>query len=177
MDQVIFQAIRGDIVSNDVSRQTSAILVALQLAAGGKDVSCLASLLCTELIAGSANAVSKQLAYDALRTAGHLTDDDWDVVCRGMHNDFSCPDPDVTAAALRFVVALPGWRVGKFLDDHSKELSNCIVHDHSVSLLDRVSLWWRQIGLSMLDPSDIVAAAAIRRRGPSIFRIRHEKNE
>ncbi|CAI5476371.1 unnamed protein product [Closterium sp. Yama58-4] len=30
----------------------------------------------------------------------------------------------------------------------------------SVSLLDRVSLWWRQIGLSMLDPSDIVAAAA-----------------
>ncbi|GJP69726.1 hypothetical protein CLOP_g725 [Closterium sp. NIES-67] len=186
MDQVIFQAIRGDIVSNDVSRQTSAILVALQLAAGGKDVSCLASLLCTELIAGSANAVSKQLAYDALRTAGHLTDDDWDVVCRGMHNDFSCPDPDVTAAALRFVVALPGWRVGKFLDDHSKELSNCIVHDHvglrqaamdslgtlllrddvinlcaqSVSLLDRVSLWWRQIGLSMLDPSDIVAAAA-----------------
>ncbi|CAI7877910.1 unnamed protein product [Closterium sp. NIES-53] len=186
MDQVIFQAIRGDIISNDVSRQTSAILVALQLAAGGKDVSCLASLLCTELIAGSANAVSKQLAYDALRTAGHLTDDDWDVVCRGMHNDFSCPDPDVTAAALRFVVALPGWRVGKFLDDHSKELSNCIVHDHvglrqaamdslgtlllrddvinlcaqSVSLLDRVSLWWRQIGLSMLDPSDIVAAAA-----------------
>eukprot|EP00897_Mesotaenium_endlicherianum_P002769 jgi/Mesen1/251/ME1143777C07605 len=183
---IVYAAIRTDVSSNDVGRQTSALLVALQLAAAGKDISSLAPTICSEVVASSANAVSKKLAFDAIRIT-RVTADLWEVICRGIKNDLSSVDPDVKAASMAFVSAIPSWRVGEFLTDNWKEISNCIVQSDSVnlreaaveglgcllarddivtlcaesaSLLDRVSIWWRQIGQSMLDVADPVSSTA-----------------
>lgn len=190
MDQMIFQAIKSDIVSADMGRQTSAILVALQLAAGGKDISCLSSLFCSQLIGNTANSVAKQLAYDAIRVT-HLTTEDWETVCQGMANDFASTDPDVTAAALQFLTALPTWRIEQFVTDFATELSQCLAHTHAPlrrtavdslgallarddivtmcanapTLNTKLSAWWRKIGHCALDTSDEVSSAAFQAMG------------
>jgi hypothetical protein len=115
-----------------------------------------------------------------------LTSEQWEVVCRGIRNDFDFPDSDVTAAAVSFLSAIPSWRLGKFIIDNSKEISNCIVNENpnlryaivetlgcllarddvvnlcvtSAALLERVSTWWRQIGESILHFSDAVSRIA-----------------
>lgn len=182
---LVFAQIRTELATNDNLRQAQALLVVLQHAAGGKDISSIASAVCDEIIASPASAVCKKLAFDLIRCT-RLTGDQWEVVCRGIQNDFDFPDSDVTAAAVSFLSAIPSWRLSKFVIDSSKEISNCIVHDNpnlryaiietlgcllarddvvnlcvtSAALLDRVSGWWRQIGESMLHPSDAVARIA-----------------
>ena len=183
---LIYQAIKADVVSIDLDRQSSSLLVALQLAASGKDISSLAPTFCSELIANSStNVVCKKLAYDCVRIS-RLTADEWEIVCRGMTNDFNVGNPDLTAVSLSFLNALPSWRVGDFVTECSKDISACMVHDHatlrqvtvetlgcllarddmallcatSVTLLERVNFWWTQICRSMLDTADSVSSAA-----------------
>ncbi|EFJ13335.1 hypothetical protein SELMODRAFT_122869 [Selaginella moellendorffii] len=180
-----FSLIRTDLSSNDGMRQAQALLQALQLAASGTDISSLSRAACEEIIASPASAVCKKLAFDLVRTT-RLTADQWETVCSGIKSDFDFPDPDVTAAAVSFLAAIPTWRLGKFITDSSKEISNCIGSDSenlrhasietlgcllarddivtlcesSGPVLDRVSTWWSQIGLKMLDPSDVVCRYA-----------------
>lgn len=181
----MFAAIRTELATNDNLRQAQALLLVLQHAAAGKDISSISSAVCDEIIASPASAVCKKLAFDLIRCT-RLTGDQWEVVCNGIRNDFDFTDSDVTAAAVSFLSAIPSWRLGKFIIDSSKEISNCIVHDNpnlryaivetlgcllarddvvnlcvtSAALLDTVSGWWRQIGESMLHPSDAVARIA-----------------
>jgi hypothetical protein len=184
MDQV-FTLIRTELASNDGLRQAQALLLALQHAAAGKDISSISSAACEEIIASPASAVCKKLAFDLIRCT-RLTSEQWEVVCRGIRNDFDFPDSDVTAAAVSFLSAIPSWRLGKFIIDNSKEISNCIVNENpnlryaivetlgcllarddvvnlcvtSAALLERVSTWWRQIGESILHFSDAVSRIA-----------------
>ncbi|CAM6095749.1 unnamed protein product [Calypogeia fissa] len=184
MDQV-FAQIRADLSSNDGLRQAQALLAALQFSAAGKDISSLSRTACEEIIASPASAVCKKLAFDLIRST-RLTADQWEIVCRGVKNDFDFPDPDVTAAAVSILAAIPSWRLGKMVIDCSKDISNAISSDHpnlrynvvetlgcllarddvvtlcesNSTLLERVSVWWKQIGEGMLDPSDAVAKVA-----------------
>ncbi|KAG6555879.1 hypothetical protein Mapa_002521 [Marchantia paleacea] len=184
MDQV-FAQIRSDLSSNDGLRQAQALLAALQYSAAGKDISSLSRIACEEIIASPASAVCKKLAFDLIRST-RLTADQWEIVCRGVKNDFDFQDSDVTAAAVSIVAAIPSWRLGKLIIDCSKEISNCLVDNNpnlrynivetlgcllarddvvtlcesNVTLLERVSTWWKQIGQSMLDASDAVAKVA-----------------
>ncbi|KAL3683893.1 hypothetical protein R1sor_001915 [Riccia sorocarpa] len=184
MDQV-FAQIRSDLSSNDGLRQAQALLAALQYSAAGKDVSSLSRIACEEIIASPASAVCKKLAFDLIRST-RLTADQWEIVCRGVKNDFDFQDSDVTAAAVSIVAAIPSWRLGKLISDCSKEISNCLVDNNpnlrynivetlgcllarddvvtlcesNVTLLERVSTWWKQIGTGMLDASDAVSKVA-----------------
>lgn len=184
MDHV-FAGIRTELASNDGVRQANALLLALQQAASGKDISSIASSACDEVIASPASAVCKKLAFDLVRCT-RLTAEQWEVVCRGILNDFDFPDSDVTAAAVSFISAIPSWRLGNFIIDCSDKISNCILSDNpnlryaiietlgcllarddlvnlcvsSAPLLEKVSLWWRQLGETMLHPYDAVARIA-----------------
>lgn len=184
MDHV-FAGIRIELASNDGVRQANALLLSLQHAAAGKDISSVANAACDEIIASPASAVCKKLAFDLIRCT-RLTADQWEVVCRGIRNDFDFPDSDVTAAAVSFISAIPSWRLGSFIIDCSKQVADCISSDNpnlryaiietlgcllarddvvnlcvsSAPLLERVSAWWRQIGESMLHPYDAVARIA-----------------
>ncbi|KAH7433717.1 hypothetical protein KP509_07G082700 [Ceratopteris richardii] len=177
--------IRAELASNDAMRQTQALLQALQLAAAGKDMSSLCKAACDEIISSPANAVSKKLAFDLIR-ATRLTSQQWETVCRGIKNDFDFPDPDVTAAGVSFLAAIPSWRLGQLITDCSNEISNCIKSENnhlryaitetlgcilarddvvnlcesSAPLSDRVATWWKQIGHTMLDVSDAVSRVA-----------------
>ncbi|KAI5073208.1 hypothetical protein GOP47_0011221 [Adiantum capillus-veneris] len=184
MDGLLAQ-IRAELASNDAIRQAQALLQALQLAAAGKDMSSVCRAACDEIIASPANAVCKKLAFDLIR-ATRLTWQQWETVCRGIKNDFDFPDPDVTAAGVSFLAAIPSWRLGKLITDCSKEISNCITSENnhlryaitetlgsilarddvvnlceaSAPLSDRVATWWKQIGQTMLDVSDAVSRVA-----------------
>ncbi|KAJ7300288.1 hypothetical protein O6H91_20G047800 [Diphasiastrum complanatum] len=184
MDQ-IFAQIRLDLSSNDAIRQAQALLAALQHAAGGRDISSVSRAACEEIIGSPSSAVCKKLAFDLIRST-RLTADQWETVCRGIKNDFDFPDPDVTAAAVSFLAAVPNWRVGNLIMDLSKEITNCISSDNenlrsaivetlgcllarddfvalcetSGQLLDKASAWWSTIGQRMLDPSDVVSRFA-----------------
>lgn len=184
MDHV-FASIKTELASNDGLRQSQALLLVLQHAAAGKDISAIADAACDEIIASPASALCKKLAFDLIRCT-RLTGDQWEVVCRGIRNDFDFPDSDVTAAAVSFLAAIPSWRLGKFITDNTKEISNCFMHENpnlryaivetlgsllarddvlnlcvtSGAFLDAISMWWRQIGECMLHPSDAVSRIA-----------------
>ena len=184
MDILIAQ-IQADLRSNDALRQSGALLQALQQSAAGRDVSAVAKSTCEEIIASPASAVSKKLAFDLIRSI-HLTPDLWDIVCTGIRTDLSFPDPDVAAAAISILSAVPTDRLARLISDCSKEISACfeshsdnlrfcvtetlgcilsrddlvLLCETSVSLLDRVSNWWTKIGTKMLDRSDAVSNVA-----------------
>ncbi|GMY13150.1 protein TPLATE [Fagus crenata] len=182
---ILFSQIQADLRSNDALRQTGALLQALQQSAAGRDISVLAKSAVEEIVASPASAVSKKLAFDLIRST-RLTSDLWDTVITGVRNDLDFMDPDVTAAAVSILSALPSHRLSKLLTDSTKEINNCFdsnsdnlrfsitetlgcilarddvvtLCENSVSLLDRVSTWWNRIGLNMLDRSDNVAKVA-----------------
>eukprot|EP01018_Ginkgo_biloba_P002390 Gb_27119 [translate_table: standard] len=182
---ILFAQIQADLRSNDGLRQAGGLLQALQQSAAGKDISAISKCACDEIIASPASAVCKKLAFDLIRCT-RLTADQWETVCRGIKNDFDFPDPDVTAAGVSFLAAIPSYRLGKLITDCSKEISNCLVSENdnlryaitetlgcilarddlvtlcenNVNLLDKVSLWWKQIGNNMLDVSDAVSKVA-----------------
>lgn len=181
----VFAQIQADLRSNDGLRQAGALLQALQHSAAGRDISAVSKCACDEIIASPASAVCKKLAFDLIRCT-RLTNDQWETVCRGIKNDFDFPDPDVTAAGVSFLSAIPSHRLGRLITDCSKEISSCLVSEsdnlryaitetlgcilarddlvffceNNVNLLDRVSLWWKQIGDNMLASADAVAKVA-----------------
>eukprot|EP00271_Cylindrocystis_brebissonii_P004677 TRINITY_DN1649_c0_g2_i1.p1 TRINITY_DN1649_c0_g2~~TRINITY_DN1649_c0_g2_i1.p1 ORF type:complete len:1215 (+),score=196.81 TRINITY_DN1649_c0_g2_i1:636-4280(+) len=180
-----FAGIRSSLISSDVSRQLMALISALHLSAAGKDISSLVPTICGEVIASTATSTCKKLAYDCVRSS-RLTADEWDIVCAGMANDLRSIDPDVTAASMLFVTALPSWRVVDFISDYRKAIDDCIVHEHphlrrtavesmgcllarddviaacssTTSLLEKANKWWDMIARSTLDTSDLVSGAA-----------------
>lgn len=184
MDILIAQ-IQADLRSNDALRQSGALLQALQQSAAGRDVSAVAKSTCEEIIASPASAVCKKLAFDLLRNT-RLTPDLWDIVCSGIRTDLDFPDPDVAAAAVSILSAVPTDRLSRLISDCSKEITACfdspsdnlrfsitetlgcilarddlvLLCETSVSLLDRVSNWWTRIGNNMLDRSDAVSNVA-----------------
>lgn len=185
MDILIAQ-IQADLHSNDALRQSGALLQALQQSAAGRDVSAVAKSTVEEIIASPASAVSKKLAFDLLRSLNRLPDDLWDVALSGVRSDLDFPDPDVTAAAVSVLSAVPSHRLAKLISDSNKEISKCfdspshnlrfsitetlgcilarddlvLICENSVSLLDRVSNWWARIAGNMLDRSDVVSKIA-----------------
>ncbi|KAJ0469672.1 putative protein TPLATE [Helianthus annuus] len=153
---ILFAQIQADLRSNDALRQSGALLQALQQSAAGRDISVIAK-----------SAVEE-------------------IVCTGIHNDLEFPDPDVTAAAVSILAAIPSYRLGKLITDSNKEISSCFdsnsdnlrfsvtetlgcvlarddlvtLCENNINLLDKVSNWWNRIGENMLDKADNVSKVA-----------------
>lgn len=182
---ILFSQIQADLRSNDSLRQSSALLQALQQSAAGRDISVIAKSAVEEIVASPASAISKKLAFDLIRST-RLTADLWETVCTGIRNDFDFPDPDVTAAAISILAAIPSYRLSKLIHDCNKEISGCFdsgsdnlrfsitetlgcilarddlvtLCENNMNLLDRVSNWWNRIAQNMLDRSDNVSKVA-----------------
>ncbi|KAJ1427527.1 Armadillo-type fold [Sesbania bispinosa] len=182
---ILFAQIQADLRSNDALRQSGALLQALQQSAAGRDIAVIAKSAVEEIVAAPASAVCKKLAFDLIRST-RLTPDLWDTVCSGIRNDFHFPDPDVTAAAVSILAAIPSYRLAKLIAECNKEISDCFdspsdnlrfsitetlgcvlarddlvtLCENNVNLLDRVSGWWGRIGANMLDRSDAVSKVA-----------------
>ncbi|KAM7509246.1 hypothetical protein LguiA_019699 [Lonicera macranthoides] len=182
---ILFAQIQADLRSNDALRQSGALLQALQQSAAGRDISVIAKSAVEEIVASPASAISKKLAFDLIRST-RLTTDLWEIVCTGIRSDFDFPDPDVTAAGVSILAAIPSHRLGKLIADCNKEISNCFdspsdnlrfsitetlgcilarddlvtLCENNLNLLDKVSNWWARIGQNMLDKSDAVSKVA-----------------
>lgn len=182
---ILFAQIQADLRSNDALRQSGALLQALQQSAAGRDISVLAKSAVEEIVASPASAVSKKLAFDLIRST-RLTPDLWEIVSAGVWKDLDFPDPDVTAAAVSILAAVPSYRLGKLINDCHKEISACFdspsdnlrfsitetlgcilarddlvtLCENNINLLDRVSNWWNRIAQNMLDNSDTVSKVA-----------------
>ncbi|KAH6781796.1 ARM repeat superfamily protein [Perilla frutescens var. hirtella] len=182
---ILFSQIQADLRSNDSLRQSSALLQALQQSAAGRDISVIAKSAVEEIVASPASAISKKLAFDLIRST-RLTADLWEIVCIGIRNDLDFPDPDVTAAAISILAAIPSYRLSKLIHDCNKEISACFdsasdnlrfsitetlgcilarddlvtLCENNMKLLDRVSNWWNRIAQNMLDKSDNVSKVA-----------------
>lgn len=192
---ILFAQIQADLRSNDALRQSSALLQALQQSAAGRDISVLAKSAVDEIVASPASAISKKLAFDLIRST-RLTPDLWETVCGGIRSDLDFPDPDVAAAAVSILAAIPSHRLGRLIGDTNKQISGCfdspsetlrfsvtetlgsilarddlvILCESNMNLLDRVSVWWSRIGQNMLDRSDTVSRVAFE----SVGRLFHE---
>ncbi|KAG5534742.1 hypothetical protein RHGRI_022756 [Rhododendron griersonianum] len=192
---ILFAQIQADLRSNDALRQSSALLQALQQSAAGRDISVLAKSAVDEIVASPASAISKKLAFDLIRST-RLTPDLWETVCSGIRSDLDFPDPDVAAAAVSILAAIPSHRLGRLIGDTNKQISGCfdspsetlrfsvtetlgsilarddlvILCESNMNLLDRVSVWWTRIGQNMLDRSDTVSRVAFE----SVGRLFHE---
>ncbi|KAJ8526369.1 hypothetical protein K7X08_028846 [Anisodus acutangulus] len=182
---ILFAQIQADLRSNDALRQSGALLQALQQSAAGRDISVIAKSAVEEIVASPASAISKKLAFDLIRST-RLTADLWETVCTGIRNDLDFPDPDVTAAAVSILAAIPSYRLGKLISDCNKQIDSCFdshsdnlrfaitetlgcilarddlvtLCENNMNLLDRVSNWWNRIGGNMIDKSDAVAKVA-----------------
>ncbi|KAL3640054.1 hypothetical protein CASFOL_015022 [Castilleja foliolosa] len=182
---ILFAQIQADLRSNDALRQSGALLQALQQSAAGRDISVIAKSAVEEIVASPASAISKKLAFDLIRST-RLTADLWETVCTGIRNDLDFPDPDVTAAAISILAAIPSYRLGKLINDCNKEISACFdspsdnlrfsitetlgcilarddlvtLCENNINLLDRVSNWWNRVAQNMLDKSDVVSKVA-----------------
>ncbi|XP_044466284.1 protein TPLATE [Mangifera indica] len=182
---ILFAQIQADLRSNDALRQSGALLQALQQSAAGRDISVIAKTAVEEIVAAPASAVCKKLAFDLIRST-RLTADLWDSVCSGIRSDFHFPDPDVTAAAISILAAIPSYALSKLISDSNAEISGCFdslsdnlrhsitetlgcilarddlvtLCENNVNLLDKVTVWWTRIGQNMLDKSDNVSKVA-----------------
>ncbi|XP_050375685.1 protein TPLATE [Argentina anserina] len=182
---ILFAQIQADLRSNDALRQLSALLQALQQSAAGRDTSVLAKSAVEEIVASPASAVCKKLAFDLIRST-RLTADLWDTVCTGVLTDLDFPDPDVAAAAVSILAAIPSYRLSRLITDTKNEITKCFdspsdhlrrsitetlgcilarddlvtLCENNVNLLDKVSGWWARIGQNMLDASDAVSKVA-----------------
>ncbi|KAL1824687.1 hypothetical protein ACET3Z_011465 [Daucus carota] len=182
---ILLAQIQADLRSNDALRQSGALLQALQQSAAGRDISVIAKSAVEEIVLSPASAVSKKLAFDLIRNT-RLTADLWEVVCAGIRNDLHFPDPDVTAAAISILAALPPHRLGNLISDCSQKILSCFdsksqnlrfattetlgsilarddlvtLCENNFNLLDKVSYWWKRIGQNMLDASDAVSKVA-----------------
>ncbi|KAK4285091.1 hypothetical protein QN277_001834 [Acacia crassicarpa] len=122
--EILFAEIQADICSNDALRQSGALLQALKQSAAGNDISVISKSAVEEIVATPASAVCKKLAFDLIRFT-RLIPDLWETVCTGVRSDFHFPDPDVTAAAVSILAAIPSYRLGKLITDCNKEISDC----------------------------------------------------
>ncbi|KAJ8768079.1 hypothetical protein K2173_021019 [Erythroxylum novogranatense] len=182
---ILFAQIQADLRSSDALRQSGALLQALQQSAAGRDISVIAKTAVEEIVSQPASAVCKKLAFDLIRST-RLTADLWDTVCIGVRSDLHFPDPDVTAAAISILAAMPYYALSKLITDSNAEISACfdspsdnlrfsitetlgcilarddvvILCENNVNLLDKVSNSWTRIGQNMLDRSDAVSKVA-----------------
>lgn len=182
---ILFAQIQADLRSSDALRQTGALLQALQQSAAGRDISIIAKTAVEEIVSAPASAVCKKLAFDLIRSS-RLTADLWDSVCSGIRADLHFPDPDVTAAAVSSLAAIPSYTLPKLISDANAEISGCFdsssdnlrhsitetlgcilarddlvtLCENNVNLLDKVSNWWVRIGQNMLDKADNVSKVA-----------------
>ncbi|KAH1205062.1 Protein TPLATE [Glycine max] len=182
---ILFAQIQADLRSNDALRQSGSLLQALQQSAAGRDIAVIAKTAVEEIVAAPASAVCKKLAFDLIRST-RLTPDLWETVCGGIRTDLHFPDPDVAAAAVSILAAIPSYRLAKLISDCNKEISDCFdspsdslrfsatetlgcvlarddlvtLCENNVNLLDRVSAWWARVGSNMLDRSDAVSKVA-----------------
>uniref|UniRef100_A0A6M2ENL3 Protein TPLATE n=1 Tax=Populus davidiana TaxID=266767 RepID=A0A6M2ENL3_9ROSI len=182
---ILYAQIQADLRSNDALRQTGALLQALQQSAAGRDISILAKSAVEEIVASPASAVCKKLAFDLIRSS-RLTADLWDTVLSGIRSDLHFPDPDVTAAAISILAALPSHALSKLITDSNAEISGCFdsqsdnlrfsitetlgcvlarddlvtLCENNMNLLEKVSNWWVRMGGNMLDKSDAVSKVA-----------------
>ncbi|GKV41349.1 hypothetical protein SLEP1_g48891 [Rubroshorea leprosula] len=182
---ILFAQIQADLHSNDALRQSSALLLALQQSAAGRDISVIAKSAVEEIVAAPASAVCKKLAFDLIRST-RLTADLWESVSTGIRSDLRFPDPDVTAAALSILAAIPSYALAKLISECNAEISACFdspsdnlrfsitetlgcilarddlvtLCENNVSILDKVSAWWFRIANNMLDKSDNVSKVA-----------------
>ncbi|KAL3723004.1 hypothetical protein ACJRO7_035226 [Eucalyptus globulus] len=192
---IVFAQIQADLRSNDALRQSGALLQALQHSAAGRDISVIAKSAVEEIVASPASAVCKKLAFDLIRST-RLAADLWETVCTGIRSDLDFPDPDVTAAALSILAAIPSHHLSRLITSSHKEINGCFdspsdnlrfsitetlgcilarddlvtLCENNVSLLDRVSNWWARIGQNMLDRADTVSKVAFE----SVGRLFHE---
>ncbi|PKI39842.1 hypothetical protein CRG98_039775 [Punica granatum] len=192
---ILFAQIQADLRSNDALRQSGALLQALQQSAAGRDISVIAKSAVEEIVASPASAVCKKLAFDLIRST-RLTADLWETVCTGIRTDLDFPDPDVTAAAISILAAIPSHHLSRLITNFHKEINSCFdsnsdnlrfsitetlgcilarddlvtLCENNVSLLDRVSNWWGRIGQNMLDRADNVSKVAFE----SVGRLFHE---
>lgn len=183
---ILFAQIQADLRSNDALRQSGALLQALQQSAAGRDTSVIAKTAVEEIVSSPASAVCKKLAFDLIRSTPRLTPDLWDSVISGIKSDLDFPDPDVSSAAVSFLSAVPSHLLSSLISLSHQHITACfdssssnlrfsitetlgcilarddlvVLCENNVNLLDRVSNWWRRIGLNMLDPSDVVAKVA-----------------
>ncbi|XP_042410677.1 protein TPLATE-like, partial [Zingiber officinale] len=137
------------------------------------------------ILASPASAVSKKLAFDLIRST-RLTPDLWDIVCSAVRSDLDFPDPEVAAAAVSILSALPSHRLPRVVADAHREIAACfdspsdtlrfaatetlgcilarddvvLLCHTSPGLLDRASAWWVRIAEGTLDRSDAVSRAA-----------------
>ncbi|KAF2305983.1 hypothetical protein GH714_009255 [Hevea brasiliensis] len=121
---ILFAQIQADLRSNDALRQSGALLQALQQSAAGRDISVIAKTAVEEIVAAPASAVCKKLSFDLIRST-RLTADLWDSVCTGVRSDLHFPDPDVTAAAVSILAAMPSYSLSKLIMDSNAEISGC----------------------------------------------------
>ncbi|XP_010681789.2 protein TPLATE [Beta vulgaris subsp. vulgaris] len=180
---ILFAQIQADLRSNDALRQSGALLQALQQSAAGRDTSVIAKTAVEEIVSSPASAVCKKLAFDLIRSTPRLTPDLWDSVVSGIKTDLDFPDPDVSAAAVSFLSAIPSHLLSSLISLSHQHITSCfdssssnlrfsitetlgcilarddlvVLCENNVNLLDRVSNWWRRIGLNMLDSSDAVS--------------------
>ncbi|XP_021727343.1 protein TPLATE-like [Chenopodium quinoa] len=183
---ILFAQIQADLRSNDALRQSGALLQALQQSAAGRDTSVIAKTSVEEIVSSPASAVCKKLAFDLIRSTPRLTPDLWDSVISGIKSDLDFPDPDVSAAAVSFLSAIPSHLLASLITLSHQHITACfdspssnlrfsitetlgcilarddlvVLCENNVNLLDRVSNWWRRIGVNMLDSSDAVAKVA-----------------
>ncbi|CAO2813223.1 unnamed protein product [Amaranthus hypochondriacus] len=183
---ILFAQIQADLRSNDALRQSGALLQALQQSAAGRDTSVIAKTAVEEIVAAPASAVCKKLAFDLIRSSPRLTPNLWDSLISGIKSDLNFPDPDVSAAAVSFLSAIPSHLLSTLISNSHQQITSCfdsnssnlrfsitetlgcilarddlvVLCENNVNLLDRVSNWWRRIGENMLDASDLVAKVA-----------------
>ncbi|KAG8637725.1 protein TPLATE isoform X2 [Manihot esculenta] len=182
---ILFAQIQADLRSNDALRQSGALLHALQHSAAGHDISVIAKTAVEEIVSAPASAICKKLSFDLIRST-RLTADLWDSVCTSVSADLQFHDPDVAAAAVSILAALPSYSLSKLIMDSNAKISACFdspsdnlrfsitetlgcilarddmvtLCENSMNLLDKVSKWWARIGKNMLDRSDAVAKVA-----------------
>ena len=121
---IFFAQIQADLRSSDALRQCSALLQSLQQSAAGRDTSVLAKSAVEEIVASPASAVCKKLAFDLIRST-RLTADLWDTVCTGVLTDLDFPDPDVSAAAVSILAAIPSYRLSRLITDSKSQITKC----------------------------------------------------
>ncbi|KAK9845774.1 hypothetical protein WJX81_002133 [Elliptochloris bilobata] len=182
-------AFRADLEADEPQRQATALLQLLNAVAGGRDVAGSVAYACQGIVRGPAAPAVKRLAYELVRTAP-LADGDWEHVGEGLKTDLAGAfSPEVAAAALGALEAVPasrlqalladgalGARITACLSSSSKEVRAAAVaavgawlgaRDALAALAaggaastERMLEWARALGDALLDPAPAAAAAA-----------------
>ncbi|KAJ8749971.1 hypothetical protein K2173_013886 [Erythroxylum novogranatense] len=138
---ILFAQIQADLRSSD------ALLQARQQSTAGHDISLITKTAVEEIVAQPASAVCKKLAFDLIRST-HLTVDLWVTACVGVRSDLQFPDPDVPAAAISILAAMPYYSLSKLITDSNAEISACFdswSDNLRFSTTETLGAFWREM--------------------------------